>query len=123
LTASPESFGRRPKRGSGSSELRLQTTIKIGRFPKVSLVTPNTRVRPAPIRPPVTLPALEMDIRVANKVASIPGGHNFAASTKTGINEAYKKTEHIRLCKITVIEIKGNISKHKSWPHIDRNSG
>jgi hypothetical protein len=91
LSASPESFGRRPKRGSGSSELRLQTTIKIGRFPKVSLVTPNTRVRPAPIRPPVTLPALEMDIRVANKVASIPGGHNFAASTKTGINEAYKK--------------------------------
>jgi hypothetical protein len=32
-----------------------------------------------------------MDISVANKVASIPGGHNFAASTKTGINEAYKK--------------------------------
>jgi hypothetical protein len=65
-------------------------TIKIGRFPKVSLVTPNTRVKPAPIRPPVTLPALEMDISVANKVASIPGGHNFAASTKTGINEAYQ---------------------------------
>jgi hypothetical protein len=32
-----------------------------------------------------------MDIKVANKVASIPGGHNFAANTKTGINEAYKK--------------------------------
>jgi hypothetical protein len=93
LFVSPESSGRRPKRGKGNNELRLQTTIKRGRFPKVSLVTPKTFVRPAPIRPPVTLPALEMDIKVANKVASIPGGHNFAANTKTGINEAYKKNE------------------------------
>jgi hypothetical protein len=91
LSVSPDSSGRRLRRGKGSSELRLQTTINRGRFPKVSLVTPNIRVRPAPTRPPVTLPALEMDIKVANKVASIPGGHSFAANTKTGINEAYKK--------------------------------
>ena len=65
LSVSPDSSGRRPKRGKGSSELRLQTTINRGRFPKVSLVTPNIRVRPAPTRPPVTLPALEMDIKVA----------------------------------------------------------
>jgi hypothetical protein len=92
LSVSPDSSGRRPKRGKGSSELRLQTTINRSRFPKVSLVTPNIRVRPAPTRPPVTLPALEMDIKVANKVASIPGGHSFPANTKTGINEAYKKS-------------------------------
>jgi hypothetical protein len=91
LSVSPDPSGRRPKRGKGSNELRLQTTINRGRFPKVSLVTPNIRVRPAPTRPPVTLPALEMDIKVANKVASIPGGHNFAANTKTGINDACKK--------------------------------
>jgi hypothetical protein len=51
-------------------------------------VTPKSFVRPAPTRPPVTLPALETDIKVANKVASIPGGHNFAANTNTGMNAA-----------------------------------
>ena len=104
LSVPPDSSGRRPKRGKGSSELRLQTTIKRGRFPKESLVTPKTRVRPAPTRPPVTLPALEMDIKVANKVASIPGGHNFAAKTKTGINEAYKKVRQHKLAFKEAIE-------------------
>jgi hypothetical protein len=36
-----------------------------------------------------------MDIKVANKVASAPTGHNFAANTRTGIKEAYSTS----LCK------------------------
>lgn len=45
-------------------------------------------MKPAPMRPPVTLPAFEMDIRVANSVASTPDGHNLAAKTRTGMNDA-----------------------------------
>lgn len=57
---------------------------------KVSLVTPRSWVKPAPNRPPVTPPPFEIDIKVANRVASTPGGHILAASTNTGMNEACK---------------------------------
>lgn len=87
-TVSESSPGRRPSRGKGNNELRLQRIIKVAKLSNLSLVTPNTWVRPAPIRPPMTLPPFDMDIRVAKSVASIPSGHSFAASTRTGMKEA-----------------------------------
>ena len=89
------SWGRRRSSGRGNSELRLQRIIKVDRFSNESLVTPNICVKPAPIRPPRTLPPFDMDMRVAKSVASIPSGHNFAASTRTGMKDACKKKREI----------------------------
>lgn len=85
---SGSSLGRRPSRGNGNKELRLQRIIRAAKLSNLSRVTPKTWVRPAPIRPPRTLPPLHIDIRVANRVASIPCGHILAASTRTGMKEA-----------------------------------
>lgn len=82
------SFGRRPRSGRGNKELRLHRIIKKAKLSKLSLVTPNSWVRPAPNSPPATLPPLQMDMRVAKRVASIPCGHNLAAKTRTGMNDA-----------------------------------
>uniref|UniRef100_M1D5L5 Integral membrane transporter family protein n=1 Tax=Solanum tuberosum TaxID=4113 RepID=M1D5L5_SOLTU len=85
---SGSSPGRRPSRGKGNRELRLQRIIRKAKLSNLSLVTPNTWVRPAPIRPPRTLPPLDMDIRVAKRVASIPCGQILAANTRTGMKDA-----------------------------------
>lgn len=89
------SLGRRRSSGRGNSELRLHRIIRVERLSNESLVTPNSCVRPAPIRPPSRLPPFDMDMRVAKSVASIPSGHNFAASTRTGMKDACKKKRNL----------------------------
>ena len=88
LLASGISLGRRPRRGKGNNELRLQRIINVAKLSKLSLVIPKSWVRPAPISPPTTLPPFDIDISVAKSVASIPSGHNLAANTRTGMKEA-----------------------------------
>ena len=91
LLASGISLGRRPRRGKGNNELRLQRIINVAKLSKLSLVIPKSWVRPAPISPPTTLPPFDIDISVAKSVASIPSGHNLAANTRTGMKEACNK--------------------------------
>lgn len=90
LMVSEVSGGRSPRSGKGSKEVRLHRIIKKAKLSKLSFVIPKSWVRPAPISPPRTLPPFEMDMRVAKSVASIPSGHNLAASTRTGMKEACK---------------------------------
>ncbi len=85
------SDGSRPKKGSGSSDDTLQITKRSAKLWKFPAVTPSSFVSPAPSSPPVMLPPLQMDIRVANSVASTPGGQSLAASTSMGIKETWIK--------------------------------
>jgi hypothetical protein len=83
------SVGRSPKNGSGNNDDTLHNNNKRARFWKFSLVTPRSCVSSAPKNPPTTPAPLEIDINVANKVASTPGGQSRAASTNTGMNDTY----------------------------------
>ncbi|MFS7967405.1 hypothetical protein Hanom_Chr09g00785391 [Helianthus anomalus] len=68
--------------------------IRSARLSKLSLVIPKTWVKPAPKRPPRTLPPFDIDIKVANRVASIPSGHSLAARTRTGMKDACHNKFH-----------------------------
>lgn len=83
------SVGRKLRSGKGNNELRLHRIMSAAKWSNLSLVTPKTWVNPAPISPPKTLPAFDIDINVANRVASTPSGHNFAAKTRIGIKEIW----------------------------------
>ena len=84
---SESSEGSSPNRGKGNKELRLHRIIRAAKLSKLSFVMPNTWVKPAPIKPPKTLPAFDIDINVAKSVASTPSGQSLAANTSIGINE------------------------------------
>lgn len=46
----------------------------------------NIEANPAPAKDPTVVPKLFIDMKRANKVPSIPGGHSFPDKIKKGIN-------------------------------------
>lgn len=104
LSSESTSWGRRPSRGKGSNELRLQRIIREAKFENSSFVTPKSWVSPAPIKPPKTLPQFDMDMSVANRVASMPFGQILAAKTRTGMNDTWKGSLSFNLLKKGKVE-------------------
>jgi hypothetical protein len=49
---------------------------------------------------------LEIDINVANKVASTPGGHSRAASTSIGMNDTYMQSNRTKVLQPKSVLIK-----------------
>jgi hypothetical protein len=95
------SEGRKLRKGRDSKELTLHKTISVAKFLKLSLVTPKRPVSQAPTTPPATPPPLLMDINVAKRVASRPGGQSFAARTRTGINDTCRH-RHVNMKVIRI---------------------
>ena len=78
-------------KGNTRSDEKLHMASSIGKFVKLVEVTDKTAVSHAPTKPPTTEAPLQIDMSAAKRVASIPGGHIRAASTRTGIKEICKK--------------------------------
>ena len=53
--------------------------------------------KPAPMNDPIVDPKLLIDMKRANKVPSIPGGHSWPDKIRNGINLQYIKSEMVKI--------------------------
>ena len=94
------SFGNRLIKISGSILPTLVIKTSSHNLSKLVSVTPKMWVRIAPPSFDTKPDKFSTDINMANKVASIPGGHNLAANTSTGIKVNCPITVRIKLSPI-----------------------